>query len=253
MGERLLTTFHAIGLRGSILLAEEGINGTIAGTREVMDRALAELRSDPRLAELEHKESYCDAMPFRKMKVKLKKEIVTMRVQGVDPTKTVGHYVEPADWNELINRDDVLLVDTRNEYEVGIGTFKGAINPETTTFREFPNWMERELDPSVHKKVAMFCTGGIRCEKATSLLKERGFDDVFHLKGGILKYIEETDSADSLWQGDCFVFDYRVALNHDLEPAGYGLCVTCRDPIPLADGQEDDRVTQCERCRDSST
>ncbi len=250
--EQFLVYFKEIGLRGSILLAEEGINGTVAGTREVMDIALAKLRSDPRLAGLEHKESYCDSIPFNKMKVKLKREIVTMGVPGIDPTSTVGQYVEPTEWNELISRDDVLLVDTRNKYEVRIGTFEGAVDPQIAHFRHFPDWIDRELEQGTHKKVAMFCTGGIRCEKATSLLKERGFEDVYHLKGGILKYLEETTATESMWNGDCFVFDYRVALNHELQPAGYGLCSVCRGPVLLPEGQEADRTEVCETCLASS-
>ena len=216
---------------GTLLLAKEGINGTIAGTRQGIDKVLSWLKNDPRLSQLSHKESYHNEIPFYRTKVKLKKEIVTMGVENVDPRKVVGTYVKPEDWNTLICDPDVLLVDTRNSYEVKIGTFKGALNPNTDSFRQFPQYVSEKLDSTEHKKVAMFCTGGIRCEKSTAYLKQQGFDEVFHLEGGILKYLEEIPKEESLWEGECFVFDNRVAVNHDLEKGQYDQCHACRMPI----------------------
>jgi len=222
-------------VKGTLLLAKEGINGTIAGDRDGIDAVLAWLRSDPRLADLQTKESYEQEMPFYRTKVKLKKEIVTMGVENIDPKKIVGTYVKPQDWNALISDPEVLLIDTRNDYEVQIGTFKHAANPQTETFREFPQYVKENLDPIKHKKVAMFCTGGIRCEKSTAYLKEQGFEDVYHLQGGVLKYLEEVPVEQSLWQGECFVFDNRVAVNHNLEKGQYDQCYACRYPITEAD------------------
>jgi len=220
------------GVKGTILLAAEGINGTIAGPREGMDSVLADLRADPRLADLEHKESFADEMPFGRMKVKLRNEIVTIDHEDVDPTEKVGIYVEPSDWNDLIRDPAIMLIDTRNEYEYGIGTFEGAQNPHTRTFRQFPDYVKTELDPTQHKKIAMFCTGGIRCEKASSLLLDQGFEEVYHLKGGILKYLEQIPQKESTWQGECFVFDDRVTVNHDLEPGEYkDMCNVCKRPL----------------------
>ncbi len=224
-------------VRGTLLLASEGINGTVAGTREGIDAVLDWLRQDARLADLETKESLDDEVPFYRTKVKLKKEIVTMGVEGIDPNRVVGTYVKPEAWNELIARDDVLLIDTRNDYEVQIGQFKGAINPGTDSFREFPEYVKTHLDPSRHKHVAMYCTGGIRCEKSTALLKEMGFDGVYHLQGGILKYLEEVPQQQSLWEGECFVFDNRVTVNHQLEKGQYDQCHACRMPITEEDKQ----------------
>ncbi|MCK5121489.1 MAG: rhodanese-related sulfurtransferase [Methylococcales bacterium] len=218
-------------VKGTLLLAKEGINGTIASDRKGIDSLLAWLRSDPRFANIETKESYEQDMPFYRTKVKLKKEIVTMGVEGIDPEKIVGTYVKPKDWNALITDPEVLLIDTRNDYEVQIGTFQGAVNPETETFREFSHYVKENLDPNKHKKVAMFCTGGIRCEKSTAYLKEQGFEDVYHLQGGILKYLEEVAVEQSTWQGECFVFDNRVAVNHNLEKGQYDQCYACRYPI----------------------
>lgn len=218
-------------VKGTLLLAKEGINGTIAGDRKGIDALLAWLRSDPRLADIDTKESYEQAMPFYRSKVKLKKEIVTMGVENIDPKKIVGTYVKPQDWNALISDPDVMLIDTRNDYEVQIGGFKNAINPVTDTFREFPQYVKDNLDPNKHKKVAMYCTGGIRCEKSTAYLKEQGFNEVFHLQGGVLKYLEEIPADESLWEGECFVFDNRVAVNHDLEKGQYDQCYACRYPI----------------------
>lgn len=227
----LLAVMEANRIRGTLLLAQEGINGTVAGTREQIDTLLDWLKSDPRLAELDHKESYAAQLPFKRCKVKLKKEIVTLGVEGIDPDRVVGTYVKPADWNALISDPEVLVIDTRNDYEVEIGTFAHAINPHTQTFRELPQYVAEHLDKGRHKRVAMFCTGGIRCEKSTAYLKEQGFDEVFHLQGGILNYLEETAVEDSLWQGDCFVFDDRVSVNHQLQKGRYDQCHACRKPI----------------------
>lgn len=233
--EPLLQVCLDAGVKGTLLLAKEGINGTIAGSREGIDRVLGFLRADPALADVTHKESYDEAQPFYRMKVKLKKEIVTMGVADIDPNDVVGQYVKPADWNALISDPEVLLLDTRNDYEVKIGTFQGAVNPDTQSFREFPDYVRRHYDPSKHRKVAMFCTGGIRCEKASSFMRKEGFAEVYHLEGGILKYLEEVSADASLWQGECFVFDNRVSVGHGLAPGSYALCHGCREPISPAD------------------
>ena len=212
----LLAFCEARGIRGTLLLAEEGINGTIAGTAQAISEVLAYLKKDDRLADLECKFSYNTDRPFLRMKVKLKKEIVTMGRPGIDPNQCVGRYASPEQWNTLVDDPECLVIDTRNDYEVEIGTFQGAINPNTTSFREFPEWVEKNLDPSKHKKVAMFCTGGIRCEKSTSLLVSMGFEDVWHLQGGILNYLEKTPVEQTRWDGECFVFDSRVSVDHDL-------------------------------------
>lgn len=253
--EPLLDKCLAEGIKGTLLLAAEGINGTVAGTREAIDRLLVYLRSDTRLADLDHKESFYEEMPFYRMKVKLKREIVTMGVEGIDPQDVVGTYVQPKDWNRLISDPDVTLVDTRNYYENAIGSFKGALDPNTTTFREFPEYVEQNLDPGKHKKVAMFCTGGIRCEKSTAYLKQQGFDEVYHLQGGILKYLEEVPKEESLWEGECFVFDNRVAVDHDLEKGSYDQCHGCRHPITEADKQSEQYMAgvTCPRCYDQLT
>lgn len=253
--EPLLDECLAAGVKGTLLLAAEGINGTIAGTREGIDRVLAWLRSDPRLAALEHKESVDDEMPFYRMKVKLKREIVTLGVAGIDPNRVVGTYVAPRDWNALVNDPEVVLIDTRNRYEYDIGTFRGAIDPATTSFREFPRYVREHLDPARHKKVAMFCTGGIRCEKASAYMLQEGFEEVYHLQGGILKYLEEVPEAESTWEGECFVFDNRVAVNHRLEKGRYDQCHGCRHPITAQD-KASDRYQQgvcCPHCYDSLT
>lgn len=239
-------------VRGTLLLAGEGINGTIAGSREGIDAVVAWLQQDERFAGLETKESYVDENPFYRTKVKLKKEIVTMGVEDIDPKEIVGTYVDATEWNNLISDPDVLLLDTRNKYEVEIGTFEGALNPATDSFREFPEFVKRNLDPQKHKKVAMFCTGGIRCEKSTAYLKQQGFTDVYHLKGGILKYLEEIPESDTKWQGECFVFDNRVTVNHSLERGNYDQCHACRMPIT-----DDDKASEhyqqgvsCPHCYD---
>ena len=249
----LLDVMLENGVKGTLLLAREGINGTIAGPRAGMDVVLGWLRSDPRLSDLDHKESLCDETPFYRTKVKLKKEIVTIGVEGVSPNETVGTYVEPADWNALISDPEVLLIDTRNDYEVSIGTFEGAIDPQTKSFREFPEYVKAHYDPAKHKKVAMFCTGGIRCEKASSYMLQQGFDEVFHLKGGILKYFEEVPLEQSRWNGECFVFDNRVTVRHDLAPGSFDQCHACRHPISAeekASPQYEEGIS-CPRCYDS--
>jgi UPF0176 protein len=227
------------GVKGTLLLAREGINGTIAGPEAGVHAVLAHLRADPRLARLPHKESWSDKPPFLRMKVRLKKEIVTLHVPELDPNKTVGRYVKPQDWNALLADPDVLVVDTRNDYEVAIGSFQGAVNPNIKTFTELPAWLDvqERLQGEAGKKtrVAMFCTGGIRCEKSTALMKMRGFDEVFHLEGGILKYLEEVPEAQSTWQGECFVFDERVSVGHGLVPGPHALCRSCRWPLSAED------------------
>ncbi len=242
-------------VHGTLLLAREGINGTIAGSRAGIDAVRQWLDRDSRFDGIDYKESYVDIQPFKRTKVKLKKEIVTMGVEGIDPKRIVGTYVEPRDWNSLISDPEVLLVDTRNQYEVEIGTFRNALNPATDTFREFPDYVKQNLDPAKHKKVAMFCTGGIRCEKSTAYLREQGFEEVYHLKGGILKYLEEVPEEQSLWQGECFVFDDRVTVNHRLERGDYDQCHACRRPITEADKQRPEyrQGVSCHRCADSLT
>ena len=242
-------------VKGTLLLAKEGINGTIAGTREGVDAVLQWLRSDPRLAKLDTKESFDDEVPFYRTRVKLKKEIVTMGIDTIDPNHIVGTYVKASDWNNLISDPDVLLVDTRNEYEVAIGTFKDAINPSTETFREFPEYAKQNLDVNKHKKVAMFCTGGIRCEKSTAYLKSQGFEEVYHLEGGILKYLEEVPAEESMWEGECFVFDNRVSVNHDLEKGSYDQCHACRMPITEADKHHENFMhgVSCHHCHDATS
>lgn len=223
------------GIKGTLLLAAEGINGTVAGTPEAIDRLVAFLEAEPAIAGMELKFSHASEMPFKRMKVRLKKEIVTMGVEDIDPLQSVGTYVPAQEWNALISDPGTIVIDTRNDYETAIGTFANAVDPQTKTFREFPQWVENHRDELEGKKIAMFCTGGIRCEKATAFVKGLGFDDVFHLKGGILKYLEETPVEDSRWQGECFVFDERVAVGHGLEPGSHSLCRGCRMPVSEAD------------------
>jgi UPF0176 protein len=239
-------------VKGTLLLAGEGINGTIAGEQQGIDNVLNWLKSDPRLSNLTVKLSFDTENPFYRTKVKLKKEIVTMGVEGIDPNRSVGTYVKPKDWNALISDPDVLLVDTRNDYEISIGTFKNAVDPKTTNFREFPEYVKENLDPAKHKKVAMFCTGGIRCEKSTAYLKEQGFDEVYHLEGGVLKYLEEVPEEETLWEGECFVFDNRVSVNHQLEKGQYDQCHGCRLPITEEDKKSDKYMqgVSCHHCHD---
>jgi UPF0176 protein len=231
----LLEVARAQGVKGTVLLAEEGINSTISGTRGGVDAVLAHLRKDPRLADLVVKHSSSEGTTFDRLKVRLKREIVTLGQPQVDPTRKVGTYVAPADWNALIAEPDVLLIDTRNAYEVGIGTFKGAVDPHTRSFSEFPAYVEEHLQSARSRKIAMFCTGGIRCEKASSYLLSQGFEDVYHLEGGILKYLETVPPEASLWQGECYVFDQRVALGHGLSPGTHDACRACGYPISAAD------------------
>lgn len=243
------------GVKGTLLLAEEGINGTVAGSREGIDAVLAHIKQDERLADISYKESFDEEMPFYRSKVKLKKEIVTMGVEGIDPRKVVGTYVKPKDWNDLISDPEVFVVDTRNDYEIQIGTFKNAVNPETETFREFPEYVAKNMDPAKHKKVAMFCTGGIRCEKSTAYMKEQGFEEVYHLEGGILKYLEEVPKEETMWEGECFVFDNRVAVDHDLNKGQYDQCHACRMPITEEEMQSEkyEKGISCPHCFDKVT
>jgi UPF0176 protein len=227
----LLDVAEAHGVKGSLLLAPEGINGTIAGTRDGVDAMLATVRDLPGCAGLEWKESPAESMPFGRMKVRLKREIVTMGQPDVDPLARVGNYVQPAEWNALISDPDTVVIDTRNEYEVAIGTFQGAIDPGTRAFGEFPGWWQANRERFAGKRVAMFCTGGIRCEKSTNYLLGQGLNEVYHLKGGILKYLEEVPEAESLWQGECFVFDDRVSVGHGLKPGVMASCGACRRPV----------------------
>lgn len=249
----LLQQMERLQIKGTLLLANEGINGTVAGSQSAIDALLVWLGEQPGLDNIVYKLSFDNDMPFYRTKVKLKKEIVTMGVEGIDPRKVVGTYVKPKDWNKLISDPEVLLIDTRNDYEVDIGTFKHAVDPKTKTFREFPDYVKENLDPQQHKKVAMFCTGGIRCEKSTAYLKEQGFDEVYHLEGGVLKYLEEVEQKDSLWQGECFVFDNRVSVNHDLEKGDYDQCNACRLPITEQDKASEHYVkgVSCPHCIDS--
>ena len=242
-------------VRGIVLLAPEGINSTIAGSREGVLAVLDHLRADPRLAELQWKESQAASPPFRKLRVRLKREIVTMGVPGVDPRDLVGTYVKPEDWNDLISDPEVVVIDTRNDYEVEIGTFKDAVNPDIESFSQLPAWLEANLDPASKPKVAMFCTGGIRCEKSTSLLKRAGVDEVYHLDGGILKYLEQVPEPESLWEGECFVFDERVSVGHGLATGPHELCRACRFPLGPDDKQSSlyTEGVSCPRCHDRTT
>ena len=242
-------------VRGTLLLAQEGINGTIAGSRVAIDLILDWIRSDHRLQQLRCTFSYADEMPFYRSRVKLKREIVTMGVEGIDPNRVVGTYVKPEDWNSLVSNPEVTLVDTRNAYESAIGTFESAIVPNTESFREFPKYVADTLDPAKHPKVALFCTGGIRCEKSTALLKQQGFEEVYHLQGGILKYLEVVPESQSLWQGECFVFDNRVSVTHALEKGSYDQCHACRLPISDIDkqGHKYQQGISCPACYDRKT
>ncbi|WP_043531038.1 rhodanese-related sulfurtransferase [Litchfieldella xinjiangensis] len=251
--EPLRQTMLDNDVRGTLLLAKEGINGTVAGSREGIDALLAWLKADPRLVDIDHKESYCDTPPFYRTKVKLKREIVTIGVPDIDPNDTVGTYVEPEQWNDIIADPEVLVIDTRNDYEVAIGSFERAIDPRTKSFREFPDYVRAHYDPAKHKKVAMFCTGGIRCEKASSFMLKEGFEEVYHLKGGVLNYLEKVPEAQSLWRGECFVFDNRVTVRHDLSEGDFEQCHACRMPVSAEEMQSDqyEPGVSCPHCWDS--
>ena len=259
----LLAFCEAHGIKGTLLLAPEGINGTIAGLPDDVRAVLAYLHSDPRLKELDHKESWASTMPFYRLKVRLKKEIVTLGVPDVHPALNAGQYVKPGEWNALIDQPEVVLVDTRNDYEVAIGTFAGAVNPATASFSELPAWVDREMQSGgklaevngVKPKVAMFCTGGIRCEKSTAFLKSKGFDEVYHLEGGILKYLETVPPEHSRWQGQCFVFDERVSVGHGLVQGELELCRSCRNPLTdeAKASPQYERGASCPGCHGSTT
>lgn len=251
----LLDLCLANEITGTLLLAHEGINGTIAGPREGIDAVIAHIQSQPGCANLEWKESTASEKPFPRMKVKLKKEIVTLGQPNVDPTAHVGNYVDPQDWNELIQSPDVVTIDTRNDYEVSIGTFQGAVDPETASFRDFPAWWEENKDRFHNKRIAMFCTGGIRCEKSTNYLLGQGVEDVYHLKGGILKYLEEVPQEESKWEGECFVFDGRVSVGHGLKEGPHLLCHACRRPILPEDVTNPayEQGVSCHHCVDETS
>ncbi|MGL5834732.1 MAG: rhodanese-related sulfurtransferase [Waterburya sp.] len=233
--QQILAWCESQKVKGSIILAEEGINGTIAGSEKAIALVLTDLRSLPNLEDLEHKESTADKPPFVRLKVKIKPEIVTLGLPAVNPNQQVGTYVNPQDWNQVISDPEVVVIDTRNDYEIKIGSFKRAKNPRTQSFREFPEYISQNLDPQANPKVAMFCTGGIRCEKASSYLLSQGFKEVYHLKGGILKYLENVSPEESMWEGECFVFDERVAVKEGLELGSHELCYGCGHPISEAD------------------
>lgn len=230
MFKKFCTAHH---IKGTLIFAKEGINGTVAGSREAIDAL--KLLVEKHFEKIEYKESFADSMPFYRLKVHFKKEIVTLGVEGIDPNKAVGTYVKAKDWNALISDPDVVLIDTRNTYEVEIGTFKNAVDPCTETFRDFPKYVQEHLDPKIHKKIAMCCTGGIRCEKSTAYMLSLGFKEVYHLEGGILRYLEEIPEQESLWQGDCFVFDQRVAVTHGMKKGSHTQCHGCRMPLSVKD------------------
>ncbi len=246
----LLEHCLSLNIKGTLLLAEEGINGTISGSAEEVQQLIDYLERDTRLCGIDYKFSEVNEKPFYRMKVKLKREIVTLGVEGIDPNKTVGQYVAPEHWNALISDPDVLVLDTRNDYEVEIGSFEGAVNPNTSSFREFPQYVADNCNPEKHRKVAMFCTGGIRCEKASSFMLEQGFEQVYHLQGGILNYLDSVPEEESLWRGDCFVFDNRVTVNHQLQEGQYDQCHACRRPITNEDKKSPHYIegVSCDRC-----
>ena len=244
-------------IMGTILIADEGINGTISGKHNEIKETISTLMSDSRFSNIEIKYSSTDKQPFHRMKVRLKKEIVTIGLPEINPNKKVGKYVKPEDWNELISDPNVVVIDTRNKYETKIGSFQNALDPETSSFREFPDWVKKfkNSEDNKNKKIAMFCTGGIRCEKASSLMKEEGFEDVYHLQGGILKYLETVDRENSLWNGECFVFDQRVCLTDELEVGSYKMCFACRMPITEEEMQNEKYIEgiSCIYCYDKTT
>ncbi|MEM9968422.1 MAG: rhodanese-related sulfurtransferase [Pseudomonadota bacterium] len=242
-------------IKGTLLLAREGVNGTIAGPRSGIDAVLSHLRGFPGCADLEWKEAQSETPPFPRMKVRLKREIVTMGQPAVDPSQEVGRYIEPKDWNSFVQDPSVALIDTRNDYEVELGTFEGAIDPKTKSFGEFPDWWAQNQARFKNKKVAMFCTGGIRCEKSTNYLLSQGVEEVYHLKGGILKYLEEIPETESTWRGDCFVFDARVSVGHGLAEGPHFLCHGCRQPIQPKDmtRAEYEEGVSCHKCFDKTS
>ncbi|MFN4112881.1 MAG: rhodanese-related sulfurtransferase [Sphingomonadaceae bacterium] len=251
----LLALCEKVGIKGTLLLAHEGVNGTIAGGENALQQVLGHIRALPGCVDLDVKFSHAETMPFHRMKVRLKREIVTMGQPDIDPTLSVGRYVAPQDWNALIADPETVVIDTRNDYEVKIGTFAGAVDPQTATFRDFPDWFRAHRDELLEgkKKVAMFCTGGIRCEKSTSFLRAEGIDEVFHLKGGILKYLEQVPETESLWQGECFVFDERVAVGHGLIIGTHTQCRACRYPLGEAERADPAYVegVSCPNCIDA--
>ena len=244
-------------IMGTILIADEGINGTISGKHNEIKETISSLTSDDRFSNIEIKYSSTDKQPFHRMKVRLKKEIVTIGLPEINPNKKAGKYVKPEDWNKLISDPNVVVIDTRNKYETKIGSFQNALDPETSSFREFPDWVKKfkNSEDNTNKKIAMFCTGGIRCEKASSLMKEEGFEDVYHLQGGILKYLETIDKENSLWNGECFVFDQRVCLTDELEVGSYKMCFACRMPITEEEMQNEKYIEgiSCIYCYDKTT
>ncbi|WBH17234.1 oxygen-dependent tRNA uridine(34) hydroxylase TrhO [Sphingomonas radiodurans] len=254
--EPLEALCRANGVRGTLLLAREGVNGTIAGAPDAIERVLGHLRALPGCVDLPVKYASAETMPFHRLKVRLKQEIVSMGEPDVDPANNAGTYVAPAEWNALIARPDTIVIDTRNDYEVAIGSFPGAIDPGTRSFREFPGWFRANREALLAdgvSKVAMFCTGGIRCEKATAFLKAEGVTDVYHLQGGVLNYLEHVPAAESRWDGECFVFDERVAVGHDLAPGTHALCRACRMPVSAADRESAlyELGLSCPRCHDA--
>ena len=252
---QLMNKMKDNGVRGTLLLAHEGINGTIAGSREGIDAVIGFLKTDNRFAGIRCRETFTNQMPFQRTRVKLKKEIVTMAVQDIDPNQLKGTYVKSGEWNSLISDPDVTVIDTRNQYEIQVGSFQNAINPQIDSFREFPVFVDENLDQESHRKVAMFCTGGIRCEKSSAYLKSSGFKEVYHLEGGILQYLKDVPEEESLWEGECFVFDERVAVNHQLEKGKHDQCHACRMPITGKDKASEHYVPgiSCPHCIDQLT
>lgn len=253
--DRVLSYCQSQEIRGTILLAKEGINATIAGEEESISNFFQFLKQDERFADIEPKRSTTEKPPFHRLKVKIKSEIVTMGVEKIQPAITTGKHIDPQTWNEIISDSDVLVIDTRNQYEYKVGTFQNAISPQTDNFRQFPEFVEENLDPNKHKKIAMFCTGGIRCEKASAYLMAQGFEEVYQLDGGILNYLETISSEESLWEGECFVFDDRVAVNEDLEIGSHQLCYGCSHPLSEQDRQSEKYQpgVSCPYCYDHLT
>ena len=255
--DQLYAICNKNNVMGTILIANEGVNGTISAKPREIEKTLISIQKDDRFSEIEIKYSSTNKQPFHKMRVRLKKEIVTIGLPEINPNKIVGTYVKPEEWNDIISDPDVILIDTRNKFEIKIGSFKNALDPRTTSFRDFPEWVKKfkQDKTNTNKKIAMYCTGGIRCEKASSLMKEEGFNEVYHLQGGILKYLEQVEKEKSLWEGECFVFDDRVCLTENLEVGSYKMCFACRMPI-TEDELNDDRYEEgisCLYCYDKTT